>query len=169
MLPSLQYTPLWAFLILAFVALRGCGARFDQVLPLRKAALHPLMLCLWSIWRLLAADPLAVPVWLLAAACSLSLARRRGYPRGLQLDAPGAHVYVPGDPLAPLMLLGMFALHFGAELFRATHPHAAVTPLVLATLALGPGIVAGVATARLLALRAAVHRQRAARVAPRFS
>lgn len=169
MLPSLQYTPLWAFLILAFVALRGCGARFDHVLPLRKAALHPLMLCLWSIWRLLAADPLAIPVWLLAAVGSLGLARQRGYPRGLQLDAPGEHVYIPGDPLTPLMLLGMFALHFGTELFRAMHPHATGTPLVLAILALGPGIVAGIASARLLALRAAVRRHRAARVTPRFS
>lgn len=155
MLNILQHTPLWAFLILAVVVTCGVSARFDRVVPVRKAVALPLLMLAWSLWRMLAMPQQAVLItlaWFVSAALAFLCCRKRGWPRGLLLDASAENLYVPGSSLIPLVMGLLFLSHFSSEVIRGMYPAWGGSTPVSAGFALVYGSVSGLFFARAVAI-----------------
>ncbi|GAB4056846.1 DUF6622 family protein [Uliginosibacterium sediminicola] len=124
----LSHTPIWVFGVLCLLLAFGGMQSFTRSLSVKRALIVPLAMSLWSLSLLmsrLAGSPAfsaAVLSWCGAVALSVLFSGLIGYPRGLQLEAGGRKVRVPGSLVPLVLMLMIFCARFISAVMLAREP-----------------------------------------------
>jgi hypothetical protein len=146
-------TPIWVWVLLAFLLSRGFKALNSETVPLSKLAIVPLVFAGWGIAQLLL-DPLAG--W--SAAIAWTTALLVGIPGGVYIasrtrfivDSIANTVMLPGSALPLLLIITIFAVKFWLGFEMATVTDASASGMFISIGAVVSGLVAGVFGGRFI-------------------
>lgn len=119
MLPSehsLAHTPIWVFLVLAYLLWQGIQSLRQRTLPLWRVLLVPALFIVSGVSRIVGSDSgraEALLPWAAAVAVFMPLAFIRG-PRLLAVDRRSTEVTRPGSPLPLVRNVLVFILQYAA-------------------------------------------------------
>ncbi len=119
----LLHTPVWVYLLLAYLAYQGVRALGPQTLTVRRMLAVPVLFVLIGLANLLAvrAGPSALLVWLAALLLATPLGMLTS-PRLLAVDAEAGLVRRTGS-VAPLVRnVGVFLVQYVVAVAAALHP-----------------------------------------------
>lgn len=160
-LAILQHTPTWVYgLLFALVAL-GVSQSFPRTVTLRRSAVLPLLLVGVSLMGVVGTfdrQPLALLAW--AAALVATVAALHGHvdTTAVRYAADTQRFQLPGSWVPLALMLGLFAVKFGAGVTLATRPELRDdTGFALAASA-AYGVFSGVFLGRAMALWALARR-----------
>jgi hypothetical protein len=126
----LANTPVWVFLLLAYLVWQGLQGLRPRTQPIWRMLIVPLVFFLMGLSRLIASGNYgleALLAWLMAAVLFASLALYRG-PRLLAADRTSGKVTRPGSAIPLVRNITVFTLQYGVAVATAMklEPHATV-------------------------------------------
>ena len=158
-----QGTPIWVWVLLAFLLSRGFKAMNSGTAPLSRLAIVPLVFALWGIAHLVT-DPLTgwgdAIVWVVSALAGVAggvfIASRSRF----IVDPIANTVMLPGSmlPLALIVIVFVTKFWLGVELATATSLAAVGTYMLIS--AAVSGVVAGMFAGRFLTYWRAMNARR---------
>jgi hypothetical protein len=145
--------PIWVWVLLVVLLLRGFKALNSGTAPLGRLAIVPLIFAGGGIAHLVS-DPLAgwpaVIAWMTASlvgiAAGVSIASRSRF----IVDPIANTVMLPGSPLPLLLMIAIFATKFWLGFEMATVTDASLLGIYVVIGAAVSGVVAGVFTGRFI-------------------
>jgi hypothetical protein len=126
-LPILQHTPSWVFVVLAALIVSGIQAFRTRVLPAWRLLLIPAIFIGWGIFSVAArsvSNPALSLDWIAAAALGVVLGMGTTRLRGYAFE-DGGRVRVPGTPVTLVRTLGIFVVRYGIAVAAAFSANAA--------------------------------------------
>ena len=154
----IRFTPPWVWGLLAALLLLGwqqTRQRSVARLQLLALPLALLSLGLWTTLPAMRAQPMVLPLRLMAGSASFLVGRRIFKPRGAVWHAASARLQLPGSWLPMLVILGIFMFKYGLGVFQAMQPQLAGQPEFQLGVAAVSGALSGLLlgrAARLLEL-----------------
>lgn len=120
----LSGTPLWVYLLFAYLMWLGSRSLTPSQVPLRKVAVLPAIFILWGLSGLFArplpADILAI-LWVSGFAAGNLLGLATG-PRLLAVEQPGGIIHFPASKAPLLRNLVIFGAHYALNVLMALRP-----------------------------------------------
>lgn len=150
----LSHTPIWVWVLLAVLFVRGLKMTVDRDTSTRALVLLPLLMLAWSLSGLIGqADqhPGVLLVWLAGAALTLGCAARFGRPDAMQWLGQG-QVRVRGSWLPLTVMMVIFCVQYLKNMLFAIQPELRSALVFNAVVALISGLLNGLLLARLLNL-----------------
>lgn len=151
---TLEHTPWWVFLILAYVAWIGIKALRTRVVEFRKLAVAPVIFAVWglaSLFQMFGLNPVALGI--LAVALIAGGLAGWGISRlGEVQPMGGGKVEVSGSPVTLILVLAIFASKYTLGYWIAVDPAARETMAFVAFDAGVTGVVIGVFLGRFWGL-----------------
>ncbi len=122
----LSGTPVWVFVLFAYLAWQGWQRLSPRVTTLRRVAVMPVIFIAWGliglVTRPVAAETVAT-IWSAAATAGGILGALTS-PRSLEFDRTRGLVRRPGSILPLLRNLSIFGAHYGLNVAMAMRPDA---------------------------------------------
>jgi hypothetical protein len=152
---ALTHTPVWVWVLLAFLIIVGLAATRSGETTLPKLAVLPSVFGGWAISNLVRATGLTLPVLGLWAA-GLAVGTAVGYAMEdrtqVRVDRAARKLYLPGSWLPLMVTLIIFAFNYGLGYTAARWPETARDPAFVQTsMALG-GLFLGLLIGRFARL-----------------
>lgn len=151
-----QHTPVWVWGLFIVLLAAGLSQTRPRELGLARVTLLPLLLVGLSLAGVLSAfghAPIALGGCVAGAAAALVFARHAVAVRGATWSAASRTLHVPGSwwPLA--LMVGLFAIKYGAGVSLALNPALAGNAVFAGLCSAAYGGVSGALLARALSLR----------------
>ncbi|HEY0062427.1 MAG TPA: DUF6622 family protein [Telluria sp.] len=127
----LTKTPVYVWVILAFLVYRGVVALRDREIAISKLFIIPvimLVLALQDIVAKFGVNPLALAAWTAAALCTTALVLKFGGTRIAAGATPGS-VLVRGSWLPFALMMAIFFTKYVTAVSLSIHPHASQNPM----------------------------------------
>ena len=129
----LANTPIWVFVLLAYLVWQGIQSLQPRTQPLWRSLIVPVVFFLMGVSRLVLSrnngwEPLLA--WFVAALLFASLALYRG-PRLLAIDRKNRLVTRPGSPIPLLRNITVFLLQYAIAVMAAMHLDAHIAGAVI--------------------------------------
>ena len=148
----LSHTPVWVWVLLAFLISRGITAMSPREVPAGRILIVPLVFLVWGLTGILGTDEFATRLALFAFGLVAGLAGGRALaalmpaPRRL----PAGLLAIPGSPAPLILILLAFATKYAGSVALAMNPDAAVHTEISAAMAAVGGLFAGLFWGRTL-------------------
>ena len=156
-----QHTPAWVWGLLATLMALGLRQTRALEMSLTRVTVLPLVLTALSLGGVLSAFghlPIAPVAWAAGVAAALALARGAVTVRGASWSAARGLLHVPGSWLPLVLIVGLFALKYGAGVSLSLAPSLANDWTFAGMSSLGYGTFSGLFLARALSLRSLATR-----------
>ena len=152
-LTILSHTPIWVWVLLAFLISRGIMAMRPREVSPSRMLVVPLVFLVWGLTGMFGADDLVYKLALFIGGMLVGLAGGRGLasllPAPRRSRATGL-LAMPGSPI-PLILIGLaFATKYVGSVALALNPDIAVHAEIASAMALVGGLFAGLFWGRTL-------------------
>ena len=131
MIEAIRYTPVWVWVLLAFLIWRGLSATRATTGPLWRFAIVPVAIGLWGLSGLALRYPAgaaSVGIWLAGLAIGGLLAWQSAAGVALQVDRARGRVTVPGTWSVLALVLAIFAVKYWFGYRLGTNPALALEP-----------------------------------------
>lgn len=146
-LGMLEHTPVWVYLLFAFLLYRGIKARTPATVTLEKLALIPAIFLFWDIYDLITyRDPTLITYiqWTIGIISGAIIGYILINPDRLSLSSAPRSIHRPADYSAlPFMLLA-FGVKYVLGVLNATAPDVLRQPAMSALAIITGGMFAGV-------------------------
>ena len=160
-LAIVQHTPAWVWGLLAALVALGLWQTRSREISLTRVTVLPLVLTAFSLSGVLSAFghlPVAFLAWAAGIATALVLARKAVTMRGAYWSAGRGVLHVPGSWLPLVLIVGLFAVKYGAGVSPSLAPALASDATFAGLCSLAYGTFSGLFLARALALRSLATR-----------
>jgi len=147
-----SHTPVWVWILLAFLVSRGLKALKGGTAPLSKLAIVPAVFAAWGLLHLFrepSAGWITALAWLVGAAAGLGIGTVLARTSGMSVDRLQKTVTLPGSVVPLVLILVTFASKFGLGVELAT-THAGLDSMYVILDGLVSGLVAGIFAGRFL-------------------
>ena len=123
----LIHTPIWAFVLLAWLVWQGIRAMRPRTGTIGRALIVPAVFIVWGLSRLLSRGDFAWPLaaWFGAGAILLAVGVLTARP--LDLDHTTGEIRRPGSVMPLIRNVTVFALQYAVTVIAAIDPHDATT------------------------------------------
>lgn len=150
----LQHTPSWVWVLLAVLLALGLAQTLPRRVGLRRAALLPAAMLVWSLWSVVSGfgSALALSAWALGALVTAGATARLGAPRGARWQADESRFELPGSWVPLALIVALFGAKFFVGASIAQHPLLRADDAFAAAASLAFGAFSGVFAGRALAL-----------------
>ena len=127
----LTHTPIWAFVLLAYLVWIGIKAMRPRTVTIWRSLIVPAVFIVWGLSRLLSRQDFAAPLiaWLGAAAVLLVVGLLTARP--LELDHITGEIKRPGGVMPLIRNVTVFALQYTVAVIAAVDPHDATTVAIV--------------------------------------
>ena len=119
----LIHTPLWAFLLLAYLVWQGIKAMWPRKTTIRRSLIVPLVFIVWGLSRLMSHNQGSFgPVisWIAAALVMIPIGALTAKP--FELDHATGEISRPGSPIPLIRNVTIFALQYAVAVIAAIDP-----------------------------------------------
>ena len=150
----LTHTPIWVWIILGVLFIRGMIMTQDRETTVRSLVLMPLIMLAWSVSGLLmraGASPLLLLLWFAAAAISAGLVQARTKAGSMRLLGEG-RVWVRGSWIPLTVMMVIFCVQYSKNVLLAMSPELQSLLAFSGSLAVISGLLNGLLLSRLLTL-----------------
>jgi hypothetical protein len=151
----LQHTPTWVYgLLFALIAL-GVSQSFPRSVTLRRSAVLPLLLVGVSLMGVVGTfdrQPLALLAWASALAATVAALHGRVDTTAVRYAPDTQRFQLPGSWVPLALMLGLFAVKFGAGVTLATQPELRDSTGFALAASAAYGLFSGVFLGRAMAL-----------------
>lgn len=158
---TFQHIPTWVFGLLAALIALGVSQSFPRSITLRRSAVLPVVLAgvsLAGVVSTFGQQPLALLAWALGLSGAVAALHGRVDTSAVRFSPATQRFQVPGSWVPLALMLGLFALKFGAGMSLALHPELrGSTPFALAMSA-AYGVFSGAFLGRAMALWSVARR-----------
>jgi hypothetical protein len=152
---TLQHIPTWVLgLLIGLIAL-GVSQSLPRRLSLRRSAVLPLVLVgvsLIGVVNTFAQQPAALLAWAIGLAGAVAALHGGVYPSAVRYSARSQRFEVPGSWVPLALMMGLFAIKFGAGTGLALHPELRQSALFALPISAAYGLFSGVFLGRAMAL-----------------
>jgi hypothetical protein len=152
-LTILRHTPIWVWVLLAFLISRGIAAMRPREVSPSRILIIPVVFLVWGLSGMFGADSLATKLALFAGGLLVGLAAGLGLAALLpapRLSRTTGLLAMPGSPV-PLILIGLaFTIKYVGAVALALNSDIAVHAEIAAALAAVGGLFAGLFWGRTL-------------------
>jgi hypothetical protein len=148
----LSGTPVWVWVLLAFLVSRGLKALKGGTAPLSKLAIVPVVFTGWGIMHLIhepSANWHTALAWIIGAALGLAVGVALAQSGGMTVDREAGTVTLPGSAVPLVLILLTFASKFWLGVELAT-THAGADSMFVLLDGLVSGVTAGIFAGRFL-------------------
>jgi hypothetical protein len=115
-------TPLWVWLLLAFLVWQGMQATRPQTIAIWRALLLPVIFTIWGLSRIGINQQMTVWPLVAWAVCALALLPVGVLtPRPLEIDRATGRIFRPGSVFPLIRNIVVFALLYAAAVLAAMH------------------------------------------------
>jgi uncharacterized protein DUF6622 len=127
----LIHTPIWAFVLLAYLVWVGIKAMRPRTTTIWRSLIVPAVFIVWGLSRLVSRQDYASPLvaWLGAAAALLVIGLLTARP--LELDHTTGEIKRPGSVVPLIRNITVFALQYTVAVIAAVDPHDATTAAIV--------------------------------------
>jgi hypothetical protein len=122
----LENTPVWVWLLLAFLIYRGIVALNPRAVDPRRALVLPIVFLVWAIVGLIGQPQVLLPAWLTfvialaaAGAAGVGIAKVSAMP---SLARESGLLHLPGSPATLILACLGFAVKYVSNVAMAMHP-----------------------------------------------
>jgi ABC-type amino acid transport system permease subunit len=151
----IRQTPVWVWILFAYLLIRGVQALQGSVISLHRLAIVPVVFAVWGLWGVATTfhDPgLSALVWSASFALGLALGVFRTARTPIQVDRSAGLIALPGSPMVLVLVLVVFCVKYALGAWAAIQPSAtAMLPFMVSDIGV-TGLVAGMFAGRLLTL-----------------
>lgn len=151
----LQHTPVWVYgLLFALIAL-GVSQSFPRTVTLRRSAVLPLALVGVSLMGVVGSfgqQPAALLAWALGLAVAVAALHGRIDTSAVHYSAATQRFQLPGSWVPLALMLGLFAVKFGAGVTLALHPELKQSSSFALAASAAYGLFSGVFLGRAMSL-----------------
>ncbi len=148
-----RHTPVWVYVLLAYLIFIGIKATKPGSAPLAKLAIIPVLFTVWGLAELIRLYKIDVPtigLWLAALGVGVAIGVALTIGRAITFDRATGKLEFPGDyTLLPLVLL-TFAVKYAFGALAATAPEKLNEPLFHALGIAAYGLFAGIFVGKFL-------------------
>ena len=126
-LAVLKGTPVWVWVLLAYLVYRGVKALRTSVTSLPKLAVIPTVFVIWGIWGTYAAfggSPVSLALWLTSFVLGTALGYWRMAAAPIRVDRERQLIELPGGPMTLIVILVMFGVQYTLNVTAALDPKA---------------------------------------------
>ena len=127
-----QHTPVWVYVLLAYLVWIGIKARRPGETSLGKLAIVPALFTAWGLYdlaRLYGISAGTLLPWLLALLVGAAIGLRLLHGRAITVDRATGMIHRPGDPTVLPLVLVTFALKYTFGVVAAVSPGTLQDPL----------------------------------------
>jgi hypothetical protein len=127
----LIHTPIWAFVLLAYLVWVGIKAMRPRTTTIWRSLIVPAVFIVWGLSRLVSRQDYASPLvaWLGAAAVLMVIGLLTARP--LELDHTTGEIKRPGSVVPLIRNITVFALQYTVAVIAAVDPHDATTAAIV--------------------------------------
>ena len=127
----LIHTPIWAFVLLAYLVWVGIKAMRPRTTTIWHSLIVPAVFIVWGLSRLVSRQDYASPLvaWLVAAAVLMVIGLLTARP--LELDHTTGEIKRPGSVVPLIRNITVFALQYTVAVIAAVDPHDATTAAIV--------------------------------------
>ncbi|MDW5417797.1 DUF6622 family protein [Iodobacter sp. CM08] len=141
----LAHTPTWVWIVFSVLILMGVRGLKDQVLPLGKVVLFPLLMLGLSISGMVNHfnQPIVLIFWLSGMLIAIAMVWMIGKPDLARFNASDYTVSLKGSGMPLALMMGIFLSKYIAEAMMAMHPELATHTAFAVSVALIYGFFNG--------------------------
>ncbi|WP_051711603.1 DUF6622 family protein [Andreprevotia chitinilytica] len=142
----ISHTPVWVWLVLAFLIYRGLQATADRTAPLRKLFILPIVMLCLSLQGMIGhfGGQLAVwATWLAGVVVAVTLIIATTRPGTVHFDRTTGLVYSRGSWMPLVLMLAIFSTKYVTEVMMGMRPELASTPSFALCVAALYGVLIG--------------------------
>jgi hypothetical protein len=127
----LIHTPIWAFVLLAYLVWVGIKAMRPRTTTIWRSLIVPAVFIVWGLSRLVSRQDYASPLvaWLGAAAVLMVIGLLTARP--LELDHTTGEIKRPGSVVPLIRNITVFALQYTVAVIAAVDPHDATAAAIV--------------------------------------
>lgn len=151
----LQHTPTWVYVLLFVLIALGVSQSFPRTMTLRRSTVLPLVLVGVSLMGVVSTferRPLALLAWALALCGAVAAMHGRVDTSATHFSPVTQRFQLPGSWLPLVLMLGLFAVKFGAGVTLANQPQMAESAGFALAASAAYGLFSGIFLGRAIAL-----------------
>ncbi|WP_112663248.1 DUF6622 family protein [Microvirga flavescens] len=155
LLAVVKNTPLWTWLLLAYLIFRGVRAMRRGVASLWRLSIVPMAFAIWGIWGVFEryhASSLSIAIWIASIGLGLVSGALLASRIEVRVDKKKKLLELPGSPLSLLSILGVFSLKYVLTVLAVIQPKTAVDVWFVIVDVGTTGLVAGAFGGRFINL-----------------
>ncbi|MBX3621638.1 MAG: hypothetical protein KF891_16840 [Rhizobacter sp.] len=152
---TLQHIPTWVFGLLCALIALGVSQSFPRSITLRRSAVLPIVLVgvsLAGVVSTFGQQPLALLAWALGLAGAVAALHGRIDTAAVRFSPVTQRFQMPGSWVPLALMLGLFAIKFGAGMSLALHPELRGSTFFALAMSAAYGLFSGVFLGRAMAL-----------------